>query len=121
MRNDQKVVQSMSFSASHPEYPDQPKGMKQVLQERGFWTNGLSMKCWDKRAVGAIGCCAKRHLELQPDFQEQHSLVREVIKAAGHLCIFLPRFHCELNFIEYFWGAVKKYLRDHCDYTFTTL
>jgi hypothetical protein len=58
---------------------------------------------------------------LQPDFQEQHSLVQEVIEAAGHLCIFLPKFHCELNFIEYFWGAVKKYLRDHCDYTFATL
>ncbi len=47
--------------------------------------------------------------------------MQEVITNAGHLCIFLPKYHCELNFIEFFWGAVKKYLRDHCDYTFATL
>jgi transposase len=44
-----------------------------------------------------------------------------VIEAAGHLCIFLPKFHCELNFIEFFWDAIKKYLQEHCDYTFETL
>jgi hypothetical protein len=48
-------------------------------------------------------------------------LVQEVIEAAGHMCIFLLTFHCELNFIEFFWGAVKQYLREHCDYTFATL
>jgi hypothetical protein len=59
---------------------------------------------------------------LQPDFEEQKSLVQETIEAAGHLCIFLLKFYCELNFIvriiEFFWGAVKKYLREHCDYAY---
>ena len=45
----------------------------------------------------------------------------EVIEAAGHLCIFLPKFHCELNFTKFFWGVVKRYLRENCDYTFDTL
>jgi transposase len=49
-------------------------------------------------------------MDLQPDFKEQKSLVHETIEAAGHLCIMLPKYHCELNFIELFWGAMKRYL-----------
>ena len=62
-------------------------------------------------------CCITQILQLQPDFWEQKSLVQEVIKTAGHLCIFLPKFHC----VEFFWGAVKKCLRDHCDYSYAGL
>ena len=117
----ERVVQPMVFPRDHPDHPDMPKGMKQVLTERGLWREKLLMQCKDTCAVEATDCCAKRILDLQPDFQEQRSLVQEVIDAAGHLCIFLPKFHCELNFIEFFWGAVKKWLRDHCDHTFQTL
>ncbi|THU93029.1 hypothetical protein K435DRAFT_820354 [Dendrothele bispora CBS 962.96] len=59
-------------------------------------------------------CCCTHILDLQPDFQAQKSLVQETIKEAVH-------FHCELNFIEFFWGASKKYLREHCDYSFEGL
>ena len=55
------------------------------------------------------------------DFGAQKSLLQEIIEAAGHLCIFLPKFHCKLNFIEFFWGVVKCYLCENCDYTFATL
>jgi len=37
------------------------------------------------------------------------------------MCIFLLKFHCGLNLIEFFWGCVKKYLQGNCDYTFNTL
>ncbi|KIM78609.1 hypothetical protein PILCRDRAFT_11075 [Piloderma croceum F 1598] len=57
----------------------------------------------------------------QPSKSARKSSVQEIIDAAGHLYIFLLKFHHELNFIEFFWGAVKKYLREHCDYTFDTL
>ena len=79
------------------------------------------MKCPKKCSVGSVGCCVQQILELQPDFKEQCSLVQEVIEEAGHLCLFLPKFHCKLNFIEYFWGTVKRYLWENCDYTFTAL
>lgn len=122
VRDGQKVVQPMNFPKDHAEFPDQQKGMKQVLLERGLWVDKLRMKCrQEKCTVGSVNCCATRLLELQPDFKEQCSLVQEVIEEAGHLCIFLPKFHCELNFIEYFWGAVKRYLQENCDYTFSTL
>ena len=78
-------------------------------------------RCQAKCADEATDCCLKHILECQPDFVEQKPLVQEVIEAAGHLCIFLPKYHCELNFIECFWCAVKRYLRENCDYTFKTL
>lgn len=116
-----RVVQPMSFPADHAAHPNAPKGMKQVLLERGLWRRGLLMKCKDGCQALATDCCALRILKEQPDFKEQRSLVQETIESAGHLCIFLPKFHCELNFIEFFWGAVKKHLRENCDYTFTGL
>jgi len=128
MQNGIHITQEMNFPATHPEFPGQPKGMKQILIEQGLFQRNIAMVCKKKKdgtggkcQTGATDCCAKRILDLQPDFKEQKSLVQEVIEASGHLCIFLPKFHCELNFIEFFWGAVKRYLREHCDYTFKTL
>ena len=79
----------------------------------------LQGKC--KKRCKSNTCCNKQILKLQPDFAEQKSLVQETIEAVGHLCLFLPKFHCELNPIEYFWGMVKKYLWDNCDYSFDGL
>ena len=116
-----RIEQEMMFSTNHPEHPGEPKGIKTILMERGLYQVSLRSKCKGKCESHATNCCNKRILELQPDFKEQKSLVQEIIDSAGHLCIFLPKFHCELNFIEFFWGRVKKYLRDHCDCTFETL
>ena len=40
------------------------------------------------------------------------------ITARSHECIFCPKPHCELNYIEFFWGAVKRYTRENCIYSF---
>jgi len=112
----------MIFPPDHPEFPNMPKGIKEVLKEHAIETKNLQMECKEPKCMpDAMTCCASRILSLQPDFQAQKSLVQEVIEAAGHLCIFLPKFHCELNFIEFFWGAIKRYLCNHCDYSFNTL
>jgi len=95
----------MIFPPDHPTFPDQPKGMRQILIERSPCADKLRMQCKDGCVTNS--CCAKQIPELQLDFKEQKSLMQEVIEAAGHLCIFLPKFHCELNYIEFFWGAVK--------------
>ena len=31
------------------------------------------------------------------------------------MCLFLPKFHCELNPIERCWCHAKKYTRGHCN------
>ena len=38
------------------------------------------------------------------------ALARSSRASSGSRHSILPKFHCELNFIEFFWGAMKKYL-----------
>ena len=42
-------------------------------------------------------------------------LVEELIVERGHMCLFLSRFHCELNPIEWCWCHAKKYTRAHAN------
>lgn len=117
----------------------------QVLMERGLWKEKLKGTCRPpkKASKGAggggseqqdqgggeegeegedrapthkgKGCCAERLLAEQPDFASQPCLMEEVVKRRGHLLIFIPKFHAELNFIERYWGRAKKFMRWHCD------
>ena len=52
-------------------------------------------------------CCMYRVLALQEDFLTEKPMIQSLIEEAGHVCLFLPRFHCELNAIEMLWGYVK--------------
>ncbi|KAG1852221.1 hypothetical protein F4604DRAFT_1933794 [Suillus subluteus] len=100
LRDGIQVEQDMVFPPDHPQFPNEPKGVKTVLVEQGLHQPRLRGKCASKCNTDATPCCNKRILELQPDFQQQKSHIQESIEKAGHLCIFLPKFHCELNFIE---------------------
>jgi len=96
--------------------------MRVVLTKRGLWPESgkLLARCAGGCKVDADSCCAEKILSLQPDFRSQKSLIAETIEAEGHRCIFYPKYHCELNYIEYFWGAAKR-CRLNCDYTWEGL
>ena len=57
----------------------------------------------------------------QKDFKEQKGRVAELIEKRGHLCLFLPKFHCELNMIEMIWGRSKLFVRENTDGSSTRL
>jgi transposase len=100
---------------------NKPKSIKRVLQERGLWPpQGLHLSCPTKAHSGNA-CCARKLLASQPDFQAQVGLVQEAVERRGHAALFLPKFHPELNYIEYFWGQAKRYAREHCTYTLAGL
>jgi hypothetical protein len=66
----------------------------------------------------ACSCCA---LTDQDDFKNQASAIEEFFEGTKHKCVFLPKFHPELNFIERSWSAVKRYIRANCDGTIAAL
>ena len=47
-----------------------------------------------------VDCYKRQILSLQSDFLAQKSALVEIIENVGYVCIFFPKFHCELNFIE---------------------
>ena len=76
------------------------KGLQQTLEERGFNVGRLRAKCAPVCPFENDDCCMARILSKQDDFANQISVLESVIREAGHECIFLPKFHCELNPIE---------------------
>ena len=105
--------QDLYFPDNHPTMPGWFKGMEIIIKERGLWPDGgLKSQCDGfKCAPGKIDCCCRRLLFCQPDFTNQKSHLEEFITKRGHICDFYPKYHCELNFIEQYWGAAKLIYR----------
>ena len=110
--NGRQREQTMIFEEDYfdPDLRGKPKGIKKVLEERGLFKEGLNLDCLackKKNDSGRTDCCLRKIMASQPDFVAQKSAVVELIEDAGHICIFYPKFHCELNFIEMHWGRLR--------------
>jgi hypothetical protein len=102
-------AQPLYFPDDHPTMPGWFKGMEVIICEHGLWPDqGLSAQCGNfKCPPGCSDCCCCWLLFMQPDFVAQKSQLQELIELCGHLCDFYPKYHCELNFIEQYWGVAK--------------
>ncbi|OAD08036.1 hypothetical protein MUCCIDRAFT_158274 [Mucor lusitanicus CBS 277.49] len=105
------------------------KGIKRILEERRQWIGhddiqGNKLKLLDCGApnpeLNKI-CCARHFLSTRPDFLEQRSALQEVVENAGHIFELYPKYHCECNWIEMYWGAAKREACLGCDYTVKSL
>ena len=86
-----------------------PKGMRTVLEERGVDTTGMRAK--DMRDL----------LKTFPDLNGQKTILEDYTEQRGHMCIFYPKFHCELSPIERVWCQSKKHTLAYADGTITRL
>ena len=92
------------------------KGMAIILEERGFSNiSKVQAECKGfKCKPGEVQCCCRQILYNQLDFAEVESLLEKHCHARGiYFVIFLPKFHCELNFIEQCWGHAKSVYRTY--------
>ena len=111
------MPQSLYYPNDHPKFPGFFKGMEQILHERGLFptVRFLKAQCGtslSKCPPGQTTCCCRQILYNQDDFKQQKSLLQELYESAGHLCMYYPKFHCELNFIEQYWGNAKFRYRE---------
>ena len=87
------------------------KGMATILAERGYDVKKRKAQCGKKFSncpEGSTDCCCHRMLFNEPDFKNVDSILEADAKAWGFQILFLPKFHCELNFNEQCWGHAKR-------------
>jgi len=106
------TAQALYYPNNHLFFPGFFKGMEQILYECSLLLTdqilkaqcGMSLK---KCPPGQTMCCCQQILYNQEDFKQKKSLLQELYEDTGHLCLYYPKFHCKLNFIEQYWGNAK--------------
>ncbi|KAJ8462477.1 hypothetical protein ONZ51_g10884 [Trametes cubensis] len=131
--------QTMQFDPVLPDddefkaFEGQPKGMRRILHERGLLKPGMVGDCQgckqSKLRKAHVTGLTEDELnridedeELDTDDEEDgrptDCCMRRLIEEAGDVCHFLPKFHPELNPIEYYWGWSKNYFRERSNGNF---
>jgi hypothetical protein len=106
-------ITGLFYPNDHPDMPGWFKGMKTILEEHIFLEEAnlhaecIGFTCKDQPAA----FCCRQVLFNQPDFVAPKPALFELVESHGHLAFFYPKFHCELNFIEQFWGYAKLQYR----------
>ena len=54
-------------------------------------------------------------------FRTEKTTVEHYLIERGHVVMFIPKFHCELNPIERVWGQSKVYSRMYTNFTLPRL
>ncbi len=51
------------------------------------------------------------------DFRDEKTTIEHFLNGRSHVCMLLPKFHCEINLIERCWAQAKRYERAYMTYT----
>ena len=99
------------------------KGIRLILQERGLWRAEWKLNCQERPDPSQVthSCCGLHALASQPDFLEQKTAIAMEVEKRGHIFELYPKYHCECNFIERYWGSAKRTARQQCDYSYKSL
>ena len=79
--------------------------LKMIMQERGI--NPSTLKADNMRTI----------LSNHDDFLNEKTEVEHYIEGWGFLCLFLPKFHRELNPTDRVWGQSKHYYQAYSNFT----
>ena len=58
-----------------------------------------------------------KELASHHDFKHDMNLNELLLRQKGYICVFVPKFHPEINPIERIWAQLKKITKGHCKYT----
>ena len=86
-------------------------GTIEVLKQLGKYRESPKMKLDEMKEI----------LEKLPNFANEKNNLEYFLHGCGHACLFIPKYHCELNPIERCWSQAKRYTRAYCNYNINGL